>query len=107
MPSEQVVDEVVPRRGRITWVQLQTPSRTRVLACAAGDRQLGIAAVHERAFDGDLTAFQYQGPEALPTLAGDGAHAIALVGADLELVCRVVNFVGEHQRVAHAVPVPA
>ena len=37
-------------------------------------------------------------------LADNGAHAIALIGADLRLVGRVEHAVGEHQQIAGGIP---
>src|SRR5579863_9155258 len=84
-------------------MQLHAAPGARVLARAPGDGEQRIALVHEGPFDRDLAGLQYERPVALPALADDGAHAIALIRAHLRLVGGVEYTVGEHQQVADGI----
>src|SRR2546430_14528222 len=72
-------------------------------AGAAGDRELAVLRVVERALDGDLTAGKQRRPVALPGLADYFADAVALVAAHLLRVLRVEHGIGEREDVADVV----
>lgn len=99
----QQVDEIVFRPLLVARMELHLAPRIHIFPCAAGNRQDRILAIEERAFDGDLPIGQAQCPEALLGLAGNGAHAPAIVGAELLLVLGVVDGIGEGQDIAGAV----
>ena len=52
-------------------------------------------------------AFKVQRPKAFPALAHHGAHAVALIAADLRLVGGVIDLIGEHQQIADGVALVA
>src|SRR6267378_5420018 len=106
-PLLQVVDEIVGRALGVAPMQFHAALGAGVLAATPGHHERRVAGVVERTLDGDQALLQDQGPEALPALADHGAQAVALVGADLNLVGGVEHRIGEHQQVADGVALSA
>src|SRR6476469_4479485 len=74
------------------------------IAGAADDREGRIAAIEEWSLHHDLSLRQDEGPGAFPGAAGDiGADAPTLIRADLLLVVRVEDRIGEDQQIAGTV----
>src|SRR3954451_4137055 len=98
------VDEVVFGFFFVAGFQFHLATRILVFAGAAGDRQLRwFATVVERPLHGHLPTGEGDRPDALPGLAHGGANALAVVGAFIRLVGRVVDRIGESEHVADRV----
>ena len=76
------------------WLQTQSPFSGTPAPIDAGTPR------HPADIDRDLAAVQERRPHALPRLADDQAHAVALVAADLVLVGAVEDVVRKRQHVA-------
>src|SRR3954453_11110042 len=100
--ADQVEDEVVLRTPGAR-LELQGAADVRVGAGAAGDRQHAVACVVERALDGDLPLCEERREVALPRLAHDEPHAVALVAPDLRHVALVEDVVREREDVPDGV----
>src|SRR5205823_13465002 len=99
-PAVQMEDEIELRARRVVVVELHPTPGLRVLACAARDRDDRVARVGERPLDRDLSVRQERRPVALPALADDDSHAVALVAAELARIGAVVDVVREREDVA-------
>src|SRR5207244_12953542 len=95
-PLLQIVDEIVGRALGVAPMQFHAALGAGVLAATPGHHERRVAGVVERTLDGDQALLQDQGPEALPALADHGAHALAPVGAYLNLAARVDPRCREH-----------